>query len=185
MLAKPQPVVLTYDDYARLPEDGRRYELLDGEVYRAPAPLLVHQHISRNLEFILHRHVRERGLGEVYYAPVDVILARTTVVQPDLVFVAKARAAILSERGIEGAPDLVVEILSPATAERDQGTKQQLYARHGVQHYWLVDPAAKTLGELILEGAAYERKATYVAPAHVTPALLPELTIDLAEVFGG
>ncbi|MCG8556271.1 MAG: Uma2 family endonuclease [Proteobacteria bacterium] len=179
----PLRVVLTYEDYRRLPDDGRRYELFEGEVYVTPAPLVVHQRISRNLEFQLHRYVQQHGLGEVLDAPVDVILGRTTVLQPDLLYVSRKREAIVTRHGVEGPPDLVIEILSDSTRERDRGVKQQLYARHGVAHYWIVDPATKTVAEHVLEEGGYVLLRTYVANDVMAPALFPELAIDLATVF--
>src|SRR2546430_6027359 len=107
----PGPIKLTYEDGVDLPDDGRRYEILDGELEVSPAPAPKHRAVSGNLFAILHAHVQERGLGSVYYAPIDVILADTSIVQPDLVFIAAARESIVSSRGIEGAPDLAVEIL--------------------------------------------------------------------------
>jgi Uma2 family endonuclease len=186
MSAEPQPcpVVLTYDDYRRLPDDGRRYEILDGEIYVTPAPGTSHQRTSRDLGFLLHDHVRRRGLGEILIAPIDVILDRSTVVQPDLLFVAASRSAMITERGVEGPPDLVVEILSPGSDDRDRGAKRQLYARFGVAHYWLVDPVARTLSELRLEGAAYRLVATHTGSARVRSPLFPDLEIDLGEVLG-
>lgn len=176
--------MLTYEDLCAMPEDGRRYEILEGELCVTPAPTITHQRISRNLEFLLHRHVTEHNLGEVLDAPVDVLLDRTTVVEPDLLFVARARRAVIAERGVEGPPDLVVEILSPSTALRDRGAKQQLYARYGVAHYWCVDPAARSLTEWVLEPqSSYVARGTHIAPADFTSALFPGLTIALAQVF--
>src|SRR5437879_13896109 len=109
----PGPIKLTYEDYAELPDDGRRYEILDGELEVSPAPSTRHQAVSRNLLWVLHGHVRERGLGSVYYAPIDVILAPAPVVQPDLVFVAAGREAIVPGRAIAGPPDLIGEVLAP------------------------------------------------------------------------
>ena len=106
-------VRLTYEDYAALPDDGRRYELHEGELSVTPAPGLRHQDILGNLFVILRGHVNARGLGKVFIAPVDCILESITVVQPDIVFVETARRSIMSERGIEGAPTLVVEVISP------------------------------------------------------------------------
>ena len=129
----PGPIKFTYEDYAALPDDGRRYEILDGELEVSPAPSTRHQGVSGNLFWVLHGHVRERGLGNVYCAPIDVILAPATVVQPDLVFVAAGREAIVTERAIEGPPDLVVEILSSWSVLRDRVAKAALYARYGVR----------------------------------------------------
>jgi len=157
-VSEARPFLLTYEDYRALPDDGRRYELLEGEIQVAPAPSTRHQLISRNLEFLLHAHARERRLGEVMDAPVDVILDRGTVVQPDLLFVSSARLGIISERGIEGAPDLAVEILSESTQAIDRGAKRQLYARYGVLHYWIVDPASRSLAEHVLSGSGVCRR---------------------------
>jgi Uma2 family endonuclease len=180
----PRPVVLTYDDLRATPDDGCRYEILEGEVHVTPAPNTTHQRISRNLEFVLHAHVMQHGLGEILDAPIDVILDRGTVVQPDLVFVSSARLSIITERGIEGAPDLVVEILSPGTEQRDRGFKQQLYGRYGVAHYWCVDPAARSLTELVLNDGSYAVRATHVASSEaVRSALFPALPIELVSIF--
>lgn len=184
-LPAAQPLHLTYEDYCALPVDGRRYQLIEGEICVGPAPTSRHQRISRNLEFILHAHVSARGLGEVFDAPIDVILERGTVVQPDLLFVAPARAAIITERGVEAAPDLVVEILSPSTEALDRGPKRQLYARHGVAHYWIVDPDARSLSEYVLQGGGlYALRATHPAGQPCTTAVFADLAIDLAAVFG-
>jgi Uma2 family endonuclease len=138
-------VVLTYEDYAALPDDGRRYEIHEGVLSVTPGPGTPHQRISAKLYGLLHRHVEAHSLGEVLYAPVDVILSGTTVVQPDLLFVDTARASAVSIRGIEGPPSLVVEIISPSTPTIDRRTKLQLYARHRVPYYWIVDPDVRAI----------------------------------------
>ena len=137
--------VLTYQDYAALPNDGKRYEILDGELNVSPAPGRTHQHVILRLVVALDAHARARGLGEIYIAPFDVILADTTIVQPDILFVANDRLAIFSERGAESAPTLFIEILSPSTAHVDRGRKLQLYARYGVPYYWIVDPERRAI----------------------------------------
>src|SRR2546425_12492767 len=142
---EPGSVVLTYRDYAALPDDGRRYELHDGILSVAPAPGSRHQRISRNLFLLLQRHVEARRLGEVLYAPLDVILNDKTVLQPDIVYFDHSRLAALSERGVEGAPTLVVEIISPSTTMVDRVTKPRLDAPHLVPCSWLVDPEARRL----------------------------------------
>jgi Uma2 family endonuclease len=177
------PLLLTYDDYCAVPEDGKRYELLEGELFVGPSPTTRHQRVSRNLEFVLHSHVSARELGEVLDAPMDVILDRRTVVQPDLLFVSTARLGIITERAVEGAPDLVVEILSERGEARDLGYKKQLYARYGVMHYWVIDPEGRSLAEYVLSERSYSLRGTYVA-GPCTTALFPELAIDLRAVFG-
>jgi Uma2 family endonuclease len=164
-------VILTYDDYAALPSDGRRYEVHDGELAVTPAPSPQHQIISRNLFRLLDSHVRATRAGEVLYAPIDVILSDTTVVQPDLVYLDGSRLGAISSRGIEGPPTLVVEILSPASAVLDRRTKHQLYARHGIRFYWLVDPEARAIEAFALgpEGYAPAGHASGAEPTSLPP----------------
>lgn len=149
-------MILGYRDYEALPADGRRYELHEGELCVTPAPSPRHQRISRNLYRVLDRHVEGGGLGEILYAPLDCILSETTVVQPDLVYLETARLQAVSARGIEGPPTLIVEILSPATTLIDRSTKRQLYARHGVPYYWIVDPEARVIEAYVLSGQGYD-----------------------------
>jgi Uma2 family endonuclease len=176
-------IKLTYDDYASLPRDGRRYEILGGELAVTPAPSSRHQMVLRNLAWVLHGHVRVRGLGNVLFAPIDVILSTTTVVQPDLLFVRSGREVVVTERGIEGAPDLIVEILSPSSARQDRIVKGALYARHGVRHYWIVDPEARGIELYELEEEAYRLIAKAAGEEPFSPSLFPGLEIDLGEVW--
>ena len=150
-------VVLTYRDYEALPADGRRYELHDGELSVTAAPAPAHQRILFDLAVVLREHVMRRNLGEVFVAPIDCILSDTTVVQPDIVFLDASRASAVSARGIEGPPTLAVEILSPSTAPIDRGVKLQLYGRHGVPYYWIVDPDARSLEVYALADGSYQR----------------------------
>jgi Uma2 family endonuclease len=152
-------VVLTYKEYEALPSDGRRYEIYDGELSVTPAPSRRHQTISRDLFRVLDAHVRAESLGEVWYAPFDVILSDTSIVQPDIIFVARARLNAVSERGVEGPPTLAVEILSPSTTLNDRVTKHQLYARHGVPYFWLVDPEARMIEVFVLGPDGYSLAA--------------------------
>jgi Uma2 family endonuclease len=170
--------ILTYKDYEALPADGRRYELHAGELSVTPAPGPRHQQVSRNLALALHEHARTQRLGEVLYAPIDCILSDTTVVQPDILYVARERLGIITSRGIEGPPTLVVEILSPSTVQIDRGVKRQLYARHGVPHYWIVDLEARSIEAYRLVERAYERAADLQGSG---PAFLPPFP-DLALV---
>ena len=173
----------TYEDYRTAPPD-RRYELLDGDLLLTPAPNLKHQEVQFRLGSRLGQFILERALGKFFFAPCDVVLSDTDVVQPDLLFVSRERRHLLSGGdNVRGAPDLVVEILSPATAHRDRGYKRALYAKHGVQEYWLVDPAAETASILLpLDGE--------LAPAHtfgrnetLRSPLLAGFELDLDDVF--
>jgi Uma2 family endonuclease len=176
-------VILTYDDYAALPDDGHRYELYEGELVTMPSPRPRHQVVIGNLYMLMAEHVRDHRLGDVYLSPIDVILSRITVLQPDLVYVERARLGLVTERAIEGAPTLVVEVLSPSTDARDRGVKQALYARYGVPFYWIVDPEARTVQALRLGGDSYDASARL---DETTPAALPpliHLTLDPAAVW--
>jgi len=151
--------LLTYRDYAALPDDGRRYEIHEGVLSVTPAPNPQHQRCLANLFRILDTHVRAHGLGEVLFAPLDVILADTatdtTIVQPDLVYLDHACRERVSRRGLEGPPTLAVEVLSPSTMTIDRGTKLRLYARRGVPFFWIVDPEAQTIDAYALTGDRY------------------------------
>src|SRR6266498_4123278 len=138
-MSTPAALRFTYEDYLLLPED-RRYEIIDGDLFMTPAPGTPHQRIVGNLYLRLRQHVDDSGLGEVLCAPCDVVLSPTDVVQPDILFVAAARLSIIGEKYISEAPDLVVEVLSPSTAERDQDLKMKLYARFAVREFWIADP---------------------------------------------
>ncbi len=129
-----------------MPEDGNRYEAIDGQLYVTPAPTVRHQRISRNLHVALMALLMEPGHGELLYAPVGVEFPETEEgVQPDLLFIRQERLGIVGEDWIRGSPDLVIEILSPGTAKRDRTTKRKLYDRQGVAEYWVVDSEAETI----------------------------------------
>ncbi len=179
----PGPIKLTYEDYVELPDDGRRYEILDGELEVSPAPAPLHQRVSGNLFAALHAHVRERKLGRVYSAPIDVILAPTTVVQPDLVFVSAGRESIVTRRAVEGPPELVVEILSPWSVRRDRVSKAAIYARFGIGHYWLLDPEARTFEVYEAQGAEYRPAATHGGSGIMRTPLFPDLLLELGLVW--
>jgi len=136
---------LGWEDYQAFPEEGTRYEILDGKLAVTPTPFILHQRVSRNLELLLYNHISAYNLGEVLNAPVTVVLDEHTILEPDLVFVSTERAHLIGEKAIAGAPDLVIEILSPSTARRDRTVKLRLYGRFGVPHYWIVDPSAREL----------------------------------------
>ncbi|HXG04386.1 MAG TPA: Uma2 family endonuclease [Candidatus Binatia bacterium] len=178
-----RPGELTYEDYCALPDDSLRYEVVEGLLFAEPSPRRAHQRAVGRLFAVLDGHVRARGLGEVFIAPFDVILSPRTVVVPDLVFVAAGRSAIVSERGIEGAPDLIVEVLSGVTRRRDRVVKAGAYARHGVPHYWVLDPEDRTLEAFELVRGAYSPAAALEGDRTFEPALFPGLAIPLAGLW--
>ena len=163
-------VRLTYEDYAALPDDGRRYELHEGELSVTPAPGVSHQETLAKLFVILWSHVDASGLGKILFAPVDCILEGITVVQPDIVFVDAAHLSVVSERGVEGPPTLAVEVISPSTGDIDRRRKMQLYARYSVPYYWIVDPPARTIEAYQLAQGVY-REAVCLPP-------FPDLALD-------
>lgn len=181
--AVPKGLALTYEEYVLLPDDGYRYEILDGDLVMTPAPNPRHQNVLRNLARIIDLASMSEDLGTVYFAPIDVILEKTVVVQPDLVFIRKDRLRIVSERGIEGGPDLVVEILSPGTAQRDRIIKASIYARHAVSDYWLVDPDRRTLEAFHLTKRGYRRVASVRGRQTFHPLVFPNLAIRLSDLW--
>lgn len=176
-------IVLTYEDYCELPNDRNRYEIHDGELSVTPAPNVKHQRSSSRLHFALSQHVLANQIGEVLAAPIDVILAPISVVQPDLVFIANDRRAIITERAIEGPPTLVIEILSPSTSRTDRQTKAQLYAKHGVPHYWLFDPDQQKVEAYELAGGEYKLTLEAQNDDMFNPPLFPGLSIPLAGLW--
>ncbi len=173
--------ILTYADYAALPDDGQRYELHEGELVLTPAPGTQHQSVIVSLGALLHRHVTERGLGRVFVAPTDCILSDITVLQPDILFVDTEHRSLISARAIEGPPTLVVEVLSPTTASRDRGRKRDLYARHGVPWYWIVDSAARAIEAYRLAGDTYQLAARLTGPGGLPPFM--DLIIDPTAIW--
>jgi Uma2 family endonuclease len=145
-MAHMSSVVLTYEDYEALPDDGKRYEIHEGELSVTPSPTFRHQSVLAELLSLLRAHVRTHDLGEVVPSPLTVVLSNTAVVQPDIVYVAKPRMNIVTAKGIvDGAPTLAIELLSPSTSRVDRTTKRQLFERYGVPYYWIVDPDARTI----------------------------------------
>ncbi|MBV8202287.1 MAG: Uma2 family endonuclease [Acidobacteria bacterium] len=192
-------VRLTYQDLRRLPDDNLRHELIDGEHYVSPSPGLKHQRVSGNLFFRIAGYLqvhrpggegrREHPRGRVYYAPLDVVFTDYDCVEPDLLYISREREARqMTEDNMEGAPDLVVEILSPTTKHRDLGIKHRLYERFEVPEYWIVDPERESVRIYRFEDGRLQlaeelsRQEDEPVPALSTP-LLPGLTIPLDKVF--
>ena len=176
-------IKFTYRDYKGLPEsETKRYELLEGELVMVPSPSFEHQRISRELELLLGNFVKRNKLGEILDAPFDVHLGED-VVQPDILFISKGRSEIITEEEIHGAPDLVIEIFSPTTAERDRTYKKTLYARHRVREYWMVDPEKKTIQVMTLGKAGFESFGTHGKTDTLKSPIFPALSIKVSEVF--
>lgn len=174
---------LTYHDYLLLPEDSNRYEIIDGDLFMTPSPATRHQRISRRLLVCLDRFVQERRLGEVFDAPIDVLLSDTDVVVPDLVFVSRERTKIVTEKNIKGAPDLLIEILSPSTAGRDRDIKMKRYAKFKVPEYWIVDPDACSVEIFRLGAGGYRLRASGRRTGTLDSPTLPGLELDIRTLF--
>lgn len=173
----------TYDDYARLPDHGMRYEVITGELYMTPAPVPKHQKIIANLYGHLWEYLRERLIGDAFFAPIDVNLpGLASPVQPDLLFIASDRLHIVKERFIEGVPDLIVEVLSSGSEMHDRRTKFELYARAGVSEYWLVDPDERSIEIYVLRGQAYAPLGNFGAEEQTRSEVMPDFALIVGEI---
>lgn len=179
MTPKPETVIprrATYDDYRQFPDDGKRYELLDGEIFMTPAPAPRHQFASKRLHRMLEEYFEVAGGRMVFSAPLDVILTDADVVQPDLVVVDRSQ---VSGRGVEGAPLVVVEILSPSRPAYDRLTKATRYAACGVPHFWIVDPDAQTVECFELQSGAYRLRGSASGRETLDVPAFAGLTVSL------
>jgi Uma2 family endonuclease len=184
-IALPGAYRMTYADWLKLPDDGRLYELIEGELLVTPPPSVSHQRISRDLEFALVSYLRRTGRGEVLDAPVGVKLSDEDIVEPDLVIVLAEHSSRIGAQVIDGPPDIVVEILSPGTAKRDLGTKRAKYASTAVPEYWIVDPEARAIEVLCLGSSGYERFGLFGRGDALRSRMLPDFELLLSEVFRG
>jgi Uma2 family endonuclease len=172
------------DDIWDTPEDGNRYEVIDGELYVTPPPIEPHQRTIHVLDVLLGVHILAHDLGRLYPAPIGVVLpGSATGVQPDLVYVAREHTGIIVERGIEGSPDHVIEILSPSTQARDRGVKMRAYAAAGIPHYWIVDGRARRLEAYRLGEDGYGDPQTYGLGTIFRPELFPGLEIPIDRLW--
>jgi len=185
---RPEPtpsVKFTYEDFLHFPDDGKRHELIDGEHYVTPSPNTKHQRIVGHLYFALVAYLRNSRAGEAFVAPFDVVFSDLDIVEPDLLYISRERSTVLTDKHVRGAPDLVVEILSPGTRTTDEVTKRRLYERFGVSEYWVIDPELDTIAVYRRVQDAFVRVAELSA-AHadlLTTPLLPGFSVTLAEVF--
>lgn len=161
------------------PDDNQRWEVIDGEWVVSAAPKRIHQHAVTVLAGEIWSYLADHRLGTIYVAPIAVIFDAFNGVEPDLVFVSRQRESILTDDGVEGTPDLVVEILSPSTSARDRGDKMQLYARFGVAHLWLGVPETRSLEAYRLSDAGYELTGTHGPGTVFHPELFPGLRIEI------
>ena len=175
--------LLTVENYKILPETGPRYQLIEGDLYMAPAPNRYHQDISRNLEYILLDYLEDHPIGKLYDAPFDVYLDEYNVFQPDILVVLNERLSILTDAGAEGAPDFVVEILSPKTARLDRDNKRRVYATSGVRELWIIAPESRTIEVYLLGQDAANPAAIYRESDTFESALFPGLQFKGPAIF--
>lgn len=175
----------TYDDLVALPEDNLRHEILDGEHFVVPSPLTKHQRLTLRLAAALFAHTEAQGVGEVFVAPFDVVFSPDNVVEPDILYVSRPRAGIVTERNVQGAPDLVIEILSESTRRRDELQKRKIYERYGVAEYWIVDPEIDAVKVYRRGAAGYDAPLQLSVEGNdtLTTPLLPGFSLALATFF--
>ena len=177
---------LTYEDFALFPDDGRRHELIDGEHFVTPSPATRHQAIARNLTGLLFSFLRGSGIGTIFPAPFDVVLSPHDVVEPDLLFVSTARRGIVTQANVQGAPDLVIEILSSSSRRQDEILKRDLYDRAGVAEYWIVDPEAEAVKVFRRDAEGGFGRPDLLILRHgdrLTTPLIPGLEVPLGDLF--
>jgi Uma2 family endonuclease len=174
---------LTHSELRLMPDDGKRYELIDGEVSVTPSPSEKHQRVLGNLFLSISNHVKTKNRGRVYIGPFDVVFGEKTALQPDLLFVSTARLGIIGPEYVLGAPDLVVEVLSPYRQSYDRVTKMEQYALHGVTEYWVVDPTAESVENYVLADSRYELKGAFAGEEILQSPLLPGWEIPAGNLF--
>jgi Uma2 family endonuclease len=186
-MSTPDPgVKLTYEDLLLFPDDGKRHELIDGEHYVTASPNRIHQKVSANFHLLIGNWLRQHRIGQVYYAPFDVVMSRFDVVVPDLLYISNAQVAeVLTPKNVQGAPDLVVEIGSPSTRGRDETIKKRLYERMNVVEYWVADPELEVVRVYRRDGTRFGRPVELSAEAGdvLTTSLLPGLEMPLTQIF--
>jgi len=176
-------VKFTYDDYRQLPDDGKRYEIIDGELYMATSPTPNHQTIVNNFSFALTAYLRAHPIGKIFPAPLEVYFTKTNLAQPDVIFISKERRHIIKTKNVKGAPDLVIEVLSPGTERRDRTIKRKMYAQFGVREYWMAKANTATVEILRLQDGKLVPVARLEKSDLLTSPLFPGLKIPRAEIF--
>ena len=172
----------TYEDYLNTPE-GERYELLDGELVLVASPNEEHQLASVKLVSLMYPYATRRDLGWVFHAPFDIVFSDSEVVQPDIMFISKEREHIRTAANVRGAPDLVVEILSPSSSRRDWKYKRGLYAKYGVREYWIVDPTNRIVSVMLLRDGVLEIAGAYVEGDTLESVAVVGFRVGVEEIF--
>ena len=182
-LRRSDPQPMTYDEYCLLPDDGKRYQVIEGELFVSPAPRTTHQDIIVHLTVLLQTHVKAHNLGKVYVAPTDVLLGPITVVQPDILFIRRENMGIITELNIQGPPDLCIEVLSPGTESVDRERKMAVYARYGVHEYWIINPMRQTVSVYIRDGDLFALGIEAAGDDVVTSDVIPGFQTSARSIF--
>ncbi|MBC8182490.1 Uma2 family endonuclease [candidate division KSB1 bacterium] len=173
----------TYQDYLNLPNDGKRYELINGEFVKVAAPFTIHQILSGNIEEEIRAFLKQTQMGIMIHSPIDVVLSETNVVQPDIIFISDDNSNIIEEKNIKGTPDLVIEILSPSTAYYDMIEKKEIYEQFGVKEYWIVDPKKQRVEIFELKGNFFELNQRLNSQGTAKSLILQGFEISLENIF--
>ena len=173
----------TYQDYLNLPQDGSQYQLIEGELIMTPAPKIIHQEVSKALFLKLVDFVEKHQNGKIFYAPCDVYFDEHNVVQPDILFISSKNLNIITEDNIKGAPDLIIEILSPSSAYYDLITKKELYQKFGVKEYWIVDPMRRWMELYHLQKGQFKLTQHLEKTGRLKSNILKGFTLILQDIF--
>ena len=173
----------TYQDYLKLPDDGNRYEIISGDLIMPPAPNTIHQKVALKIEYELLKFNDKEIKGELFHAPYDVVMSDMNVVQPDILFVKTENSGIITDKNIDGAPDLIIEILSPLSRHYDQVQKKETYARFDVSEYWIVDPIKQSIEVYLNKEYEFELKQRLIREGAAKSEVLPGFQVDLKEIF--
>lgn len=180
---KTSKKMFTYQDYLDMPDDGKRYEVINGELIMPPAPYTIHQKISLKLEYELLKFNDKEKRGELFHAPFDVVMSDMNVVQPDILFVKIENLDIITDKNIEGAPDMIIEILSPSSGNYDRISKKEMYARFGVKEYWIVDPEKQWIEIYLNKANEFELKQRLDKKGEAKSHVLQGFQVALKDIF--
>ncbi len=178
-----KPLKWTYEDYLAFPDDGKRYEIIEGEKFVTPAPIPKHQWVALNLVKAFNFFLERNPVGAVLFSPIDVLLSEETVVQPDIVFIQSERLGIVGDKAITAAPDFIIEILSDSSRRTDYVPKRKLYAKHGVREYWIVDPAVERVEIFVQESGDLVKKAEHTTGDVSSLEVLPGFSVAIRAIF--
>jgi Uma2 family endonuclease len=173
----------THSDYLALPDNGKRYEIVNGVLYMSPSPSIWHQNAVLQLALYIKQYITSHQLGKVFIAPLDVELDFKTVVQPDILVVLNENSSVITDNGIVGAPNLVIEVASPGTTSYDRNQKLNLYERAGIQEYWIVDVMAHTIEVLVRHDGKYRARGVFQGKSQLPSQVLAGFSMRVEQVF--